>query len=120
MTDQEFSRLCTLHGFGEFASTIRSYVLPCIGFSTTGSAGLNASSSKFGGDPALPKSFEWPTYKGRPLDFLLQINLREAAKHDSARLLPTEGSLAFFYELEEQPWGYDPKNLSFFKVSYFP
>lgn len=40
--------------------------------------------------------------------------------HDSARLLPSGGLLAFFYELEEQPWGYDPKNLSFFKVSYFP
>ena len=59
-------------------------------------------------------------YKGRPIDFLLQINLCEAMKLDSAGRLPREGQLAFFYELEEQPWGFDPKNLSFFKVCYFP
>ena len=54
------------------------------------------------------------------MDFLLQINLREVVRDASAGLLPSDGQLTFFYELEEQPWGYDPKNLSFFKVCYFP
>jgi uncharacterized protein YwqG len=120
MTDPEFSRLCDLYGFGDVAPTLSDCALPCVGFLLTQSASRDATGSKLGGDPALPTSFEWPRYKGRPLDFLLQINLRGAAKHDSSGLLPPEGLLAFFYELEEQPWGYDPKNLSFFKVCDFP
>ena len=60
MTDQDFCRLCDLHGFGDVASTIRSYVLPCIGFSLTADAARDANSSKLGGDPSVPNHFEWP------------------------------------------------------------
>ncbi|MDB5303723.1 MAG: hypothetical protein JWM97_1272 [Phycisphaerales bacterium] len=119
MTDQEFRRHCDLHGFGDVASTIRQYALPCIGFSLRADAATDANRSKLGGILTAPKSFEWPKYKGRPLDFLLQVNLSDVDRHNSTGLLPSKGLMTFFYELEEQPWGYDPKNLSFFKVCYF-
>jgi uncharacterized protein YwqG len=119
MTESEFCRLCQLHGFGDVAPVLHASALPCVGLSLSQITPRDFDGSKLGGDPALPISFEWPRYKGLPLDFLLQINLSEVARHDSSGLLPSEGLLTFFYELEEQPWGYDPKNLSFFNVCYF-
>ena len=72
--------------------------------------------SKFGGRPHLPAGFAWPWYHGetlyydgknftkvsvhRPLSFLCQIDLAEAAPLDKTGLLPKSGLLSFFYELE--------------------
>ena len=120
MTEKEFGQLCNQHGFGGFESSLRQYLLPCIGFSLRANAAQHAKSSRLGAAPAVPRSFQWPRYKNRPLDFLLQVDLQEVNKHDSTGLLPATGLLAFFYDLEEQPWGYDPKNLSFFRTYYFP
>ena len=120
MTDKEFDQLCDQHGFGGLELSLRQHLLPCVGFSLRADAAQHAKSSRLGGAPAVPKSFQWPKYNNRPLDFLLQVNLQEVNKHDSTGLLPAAGLLAFFYDLEEQPWGYDPKNLSFFRTYYFP
>ena len=92
--------------------------------------------SKFGGKPHLPADFVWPWYKGerlgcqnrrlvkipvnRPLSFLLQINLAETAPLDKDGLLPRGGLLSFFYELDSQPWGYDPKHRGAARVFWFP
>ena len=76
--------------------------------------------SKFGGEPDLPPGHEWPYYEGKPLSFLAQIDLAEASKYDTEGLLPKSGILSFFYECEEQPWGYDPKDEGSFKVYLFP
>lgn len=80
-------------------------------------AGSNAD-SKLGGLPALPANVEWPTHKGRPLDFLLQVNLSDVSQHDSECRLPPTGLLSFFYDLENQPWGYDPADLVGFHVIF--
>ena len=45
---------------------------------------------------------------GRPLDFLLQINLADLQGLQSGLDLPAQGLLSFFYDTQEQPWGYDP------------
>ena len=71
-----------------------------------------------GGIPDLPDDFQWPEHDGRPLDFLLQVNCAEVAEYDLENDLPTAGLLSFFYDLEEQPWGYDPEDLDGFKVVY--
>ncbi|MFN2512999.1 MAG: DUF1963 domain-containing protein, partial [Pyrinomonadaceae bacterium] len=52
----------------------------------------------------------------RPLDFLLQIDCAEVAATDGYRMLPTSGLLTFFYDLENQPWGYDPQQLDGYHV----
>jgi uncharacterized protein YwqG len=72
-----------------------------------------------GGMPDLPAGFQWPVHSGRPLDFLLQVNCAETAEFDLESALPRAGLMVFFYDLEEQPWGYDPDDLDGFKVAFF-
>ena len=58
--------------------------------------------------PDLPAEVVWPTWQGRSLSFLGQINLADVSPYDAAAQLPTTGLLSFFYDALEQPWGYDP------------
>ena len=71
-------------------------------------------SSKIGGKPDLPRSFEWFRYnidgESVPLSFIAQINLSEAAEYDKDGVLPKKGMLYFFYEFSSMTWGYDPKD----------
>lgn len=120
MDDREFLRLCAKHGFEDVSGVLKKWALPCIGFSLKADASVGENCSRFGGEPAVPKDFQWPTDNGRPLDFLLQINLRDTAPIDSSRLLPADGMLSFFYDVESQPWGFKPEDLSSFKICYFP
>lgn len=75
-------------------------------------------SSKRGGAPDVPPGFEWPRNQGRAMEFLLQVNLEEAAPHDVEGKLPKRGLLSFFYDTGEQPWGFDPKDAGCARVMY--
>lgn len=75
--------------------------------------------TRFGGQPDVPPDFVWPTYEGesydnvvknRPLTFLAQFNCAELAQFDKEHLLPDHGLLSFFYEMDTQCWGFDPKD----------
>ncbi len=79
----------------------------------------NRPMSKLGGNPDLPGRFEWPMSGGRPLDFLLQLNLSELKGMEMARLLPRSGLLSFFYDMENQPWGFQLSDRSGFRVVHF-
>lgn len=57
---------------------------------------------------------------GQPLSFLMQINLADIKKFDLDESLPTQGVLAFFYDLEEQPWGYEYSHKAAHRIYYFP
>ncbi|MEJ8546264.1 YwqG family protein [Brevibacillus borstelensis] len=58
--------------------------------------------SRIGGDPDLPPHIEWPlTTDGIPMTFLVQLNLKDLAKHDESSLLPTSGMLYFFVGIDE-------------------
>ena len=70
--------------------------------------------SKIGGIPDLPAGFQWPYFEGtdyegvrksRPLSFVAQIDLSQAAGFDPEGLLPHTGMLYFFYELQTMAWG---------------
>lgn len=121
--------------FGSLAPTLQRYVKPAIGFSLTQE---RIGRSRFGGKPLLTKGFEWPWYTPkkvlmppgvmerlgmpqpreptpRPIDFLLQVDLAELPECE-AELLPRAGLLTFFYDVENQPWGFDPDNLDGFRV----
>ncbi len=67
---------------------------------------LAPGASRFGGAPDVPPSFAWPERDGRPLTFLAQLDLAELR----APALPASGWLLFFYDVAEQPWGFDPKD----------
>lgn len=80
--------------------------------------------SHIGGAPAAPLDFEWPTYTDedgvtRPLAFMAQISLAEAAAFDWDDLLPKAGLLSFFYEIESQPWGIFPSDKGSARVFLF-
>ncbi|KAB2332620.1 YwqG family protein [Bacillus mesophilum] len=89
---------------------------------------LPLGASKIGGNPDLPKDFNWFYYEGeaytgeiknRPLSFLAQINCGEVRMYDEEGLLPKKGILYFFYELLTMTWGYDPQHRGSAKVFYF-
>ena len=109
------------HGLLEHKTTIAKYLQPCVSFDLRQtSAQLPVGASKVGGGPDLPLDFEWPGNKGRPLNFLLQINLAVASGFDPSGRLPSNGLLSFFYDLDEQPWGYDPNDQDGFRVVFSP
>lgn len=72
--------------------------------------------TRLGGRPAVPKDFEWPTWQERPLAFIGQLRLDEIAPRFG---LPDRGLLSFFYDADEQPWGFDPKDAGGARVSWF-
>ncbi|UWG96233.1 DUF1963 domain-containing protein [Dehalobacter sp. DCM] len=89
---------------------------------------LPIGTSKFGGNPDVPKDFKWFYYEGknfndeiknRPLSFLAQINCEEVKRYDGEGLLPSKGILYFFYELSTMTWGFDPQDKGSAKVYYF-
>ncbi|WP_421837869.1 DUF1963 domain-containing protein [Novosphingobium sp.] len=60
--------------------------------------------SWLGGTPVLPGTAEWPVHPGtgKPLHFLLQIDLAEVPDEAGLGLLPSEGALAVFLDCN---WG---------------
>jgi len=85
--------------------------------------------TRFGGVPDVPYDFVWPTFetatydddevKERPLSFLAQFNCADIAALDKEGLLPHTGLLSFFYEMDSQRWGFDPKDDGCAKVFWF-
>lgn len=84
--------------------------------------------TRFGGQPDVPPDFVWPTFEGesydhvvknRPLTFLAQFNCEEMAQFDIEHLLPDHGLLSFFYEMDTQCWGFDPKDKGCARVYWF-
>src|SRR5262249_61196552 len=64
-----------------------------------------ASSSKLGGEPALPPGVNWPARRnGVPLAFLAQINLADIASYACAKLLPRSGLLLFVYDNAQESY----------------
>ena len=66
--------------------------------------------SHFGGSPSLPPDVAWPERRGVKLGFLARLSLAEIHRAHPVPWLPKVGALLFFYDMEEQPWGFDPKD----------
>lgn len=75
-------------------------------------------SSKFGGLPDMPEDWAFPKYKNRSLSFLGQFNLKELNPYNTENLLPSSGILYLFYDVVEQPWGFE-EDKGCFQVLYF-
>ena len=92
-----------------FRPLLRGEAKPAVGF-TLEPSDDRPGGSKLGGTPDLPAGFDWPVNTnpdnyhpeatGRPLDFLLQLDLADVAPHAAAAdlgdALPTTGRLVFF------------------------
>ena len=68
------------------------------------------SRSHFGGSPNLPPGLDWPVRNGTRLEFLARLSLSETRRAHAIEWLPDAGALLFFYDVTEQPWGFDPKD----------
>ena len=61
-----------------------------------------------GGDAALEQDQAWPTWHGKPLSLLAVLDLEAFRIFDSDLDLPGSGLLNLFYDVDKQPWGFDP------------
>ncbi len=75
--------------------------------------------SRIGGMPDLPDNIKWAENKGKPLSFIGQFNMKEIAPHFNSNPLPDKGMLYFFYDSENQPWGFEPENKDGWKIIYY-
>jgi uncharacterized protein YwqG len=76
--------------------------------------------SHLGGLPHLPQDMPWPHKDQRPLSFLAQVDLEEMHAREGNVDLPATGLLLFFFDAEEQPWGFDPKDKGSSQVLHIP
>jgi len=98
-------------GLGAFWPRLAPHCRPSIRvLPTPAAAPLPLGSSRLGGAPDLPAGVAWPAWQGRSLSFLAQLNLAELTAYPAAAVLTPAGWLSFFYDAQEQPWGYDPAN----------
>jgi uncharacterized protein YwqG len=124
----------------ELAEVWASYVRPYLGMSHGGpiEEGLiPLGATKVGGIPDGPEETSWPVrpaygYRDRdymgdasrvagPLAFLAQINLADVVAAGGCGLgLPEAGLLQVYYDIETQPWGFDPLDRVGSRLVYVP
>ncbi len=88
-------------GLEEHAAILAEHARPAIYIEREVIADENQlphGTSRLGGSPDVPAGFSWPHHNNRPLIFLAQFNLAEVSPFDIDHLLPTEGTLYFFYD----------------------
>src|SRR6185436_1556440 len=66
--------------------------------------------SYFGGTPPLTATTPWPSNAGKPLTFLACLDLESLSQVSLMPWLPSSGRLLFFYDVDDQPWGFDPEH----------
>lgn len=71
---------------------------------------------RLGGQPRLPQSTDWPDRKGRPLSFIAELDLSALRAIGGPDWLPASGLLHLFYDVEDEPWGFDPADRDGWKV----
>jgi len=76
--------------------------------------------SRLGGTPDVSPGFVWPLWKGRPLSFLAQLDLSALASYPFCSVLPQRGVLAFFYDPDQETWGFDPNDRGSWLVHFEP
>ncbi|TVQ33155.1 MAG: DUF1963 domain-containing protein [Phycisphaeraceae bacterium] len=82
-------------------------------------ADLPIRSSRFGGEPDLPRHAPWPRRaSGRFLTFVAQINLAECASYLEP-FWPREGLLSIFYDAGDAPMGEMLEDHDSFRLLYY-
>jgi len=93
--------------FAEHGDSLCASLRPAVSLATE-AGGSAPGESRFGGAPDLEAGADWPVRNGEPLAFLAQLRLEDLAAFDLDIPLPAAGLLQWFYDWEEQPWGFDP------------
>lgn len=82
---------------------------------------IDHTCSRFGGQPYLPSTFEWPTHEVGEYHFLGQFNFAEV--ENAPLILPKTGLLSLFYAYDEEGevfWGDDDYILGFYSFDLSP
>ncbi len=108
-------------GLGRIAPDVQSLMTESIRLKSrpVNEQSLAVGASKIGGLPDLPPGIDWPTWKGLPLAFVVQLNLPEVSRYDTNKLLPSTGTLYFFYDAQQQAFGSEPADRGGWKVIHY-
>ncbi len=121
MTREEVTTTLRQIGLASAAERIADLCRSCIRFHArpVDDREIAIGASKLGGLPDLPWTLQWPEAGGGyPLKFLCQVNLGDLKAFPEAAVFPPDGRLYFFYDVEEQPWGFDPGDRAGWRVQY--
>jgi uncharacterized protein YwqG len=107
-------------GLERLESTLDALARTAIRIHATPSSGdkIPVGKSKIGGLPEFGPSEAWPTGPNGPLNFIAQFDCAELGRFEAASVLPTAGLLSFFYDAEEQAWGFDPSHRGRWQMIY--
>lgn len=94
--------LLSARGLTRVQTEIERVALPSIRLKAHAAeeAHLALGATRFGGSPDLPAEHAWPEHNGAPLPLVAQINLSEVVPYDTMHLLPVEGILSFFFDID--------------------
>ncbi|MFC4700608.1 YwqG family protein [Glaciecola siphonariae] len=76
------------------------------------------TSSFLGAKPMVGGPFDWPRKNDKALGFIGQLDLKEINPCKEIDWLPSNGRLLFFYDFEQWPWGFDPKDIGGWATVY--
>ncbi|SMX30720.1 DUF1963 domain-containing protein [Actibacterium lipolyticum] len=109
---------------GEIAALLDAQSVPGIYLRRLWPIGQEATGHSYlGGRPCLPSSIAWPLHgeTGLPMHFLAQIDCSDLPKSEATSVLPAEGQLMFFADLdEEMVWEDTPDAPAATRVVYVP
>ena len=71
---------------------------------------------RLGGYPRLPSATGWPDRQGRPLSFIAELDLAALRASAGPDWLPGSGLLHVFFDVEKEPWGFDPADRDGWKI----
>lgn len=94
-------------GLAHRADAILAGAAPCVWLDSRrqGDDVIPPGVSKLGGMPDLPVDVGLPEWRERPMAFIAQIRLDDAARYDDEGLLPATGLLSFFFATDGEPKG---------------
>jgi uncharacterized protein YwqG len=109
-------------GLGSRAQAIAALGAPCVRLRTSmmNDDEIGVGASKIGGSPDLPPDAAWPEWRGKPLSFLAQLDLREVAEHTLPGVVPDGGVLSFFCDSALDDVGVDPEDAGGWRVMWHP
>lgn len=94
--NKQIEVLIDKYGLTHLKEELINTVFPCVKVVPKMEESVTIGSSKMGGIPDFPATFEYPTHKGNPLQFIAQFNLKDLQNVVMDHNLPKTGMLYFF------------------------
>ncbi len=104
-----------------YRSALQKALAPCI-LLTPQEGQAESRGCRYGGLPLVPPGTGWPHAPNGPLPFVGQLDFAELAACPGASLplLPRDGILSVFYDIDGGHWGSNPEDSAFWKLLWTP